>query len=166
MFLGRHASMGFSCKLQNNAAIELLIPEHQNGHYARSPEMDFWLAQLVVCRKTGMRPARKLLSLNHLIKTDMFDILHNFCYTMIVLLSKGGFMQKVNIRDLLHNFSRYLKDVKEGDCITILERNKAVADIVPHNPNIRYPGWKRTIKKRLISGESFSETVAKNREQE
>ena len=85
---------------------------------------------------------------------------------MIVLLLKGGFMQKVNIRDLLHNFSRYLKDVKEGDCITILERNKAVADIVPHNPNIRYPGWKRTIKKRLISGESFSETVAKNREQE
>ena len=123
LFLGRHASMGFSCKLQNNAAIELLIPEHQNGHYARSPEMDFWLAQLVVCRKTGMRPARKLLSLNHLIKTDMFDILHNICYTMIVLLSKGGFMQKVNIRDLLHNFSRYLKDVKRA---TVLRSSKGI----------------------------------------
>ncbi len=75
-------------------------------------------------------------------------------------------MQKVNIRDLMHNFSRYLKDVKEGDCITILERNKAVADIVPHNPNVRYPGWKRSIIKRSISGESFSETVVKNREKE
>ncbi len=75
-------------------------------------------------------------------------------------------MQKVNIRDLMHNFSHYLKDVKEGDCITVLERNKAVADIVPHNPNVRYPGWKRTIRKRPISGESFSETVVKNRGQE
>lgn len=75
-------------------------------------------------------------------------------------------MQKVSIRDLMHNFSKYLKDVKEGECITILERNKAVADIIPHNPNIRYSGWKRAIKKRLISGESFSETVIKNREQE
>ncbi len=75
-------------------------------------------------------------------------------------------MQKVNIRDLMHNFSRYLKDVKEGECITILERNKPVADIVPHNPNIRYPGWKRTITKLSVSGESFSETVVKNREQE
>lgn len=75
-------------------------------------------------------------------------------------------MQKVNIRDLMHNFSSYLKNVKDGDCITVLERNKAVADIVPHNPDIRYPGWKRTIKKRTISGESFSATVVKNREQE
>lgn len=75
-------------------------------------------------------------------------------------------MQKVNIRDLMHNFSRYLKYVKEGECITILERNQAVADIVPHNPDVRYPGWKRNIQKRSVSGESFSETVAKNREQE
>ena len=75
-------------------------------------------------------------------------------------------MRKVNIRDLMHNFSRYLKEVKEGDCITVLERNKEVADIVPHNPNVRYPGWKRTIKKRTVSNESFSDTVTRNREQE
>ena len=75
-------------------------------------------------------------------------------------------MLKVTIRDLMRNFSKYLKDVKEGKCITILERNQAVADIVPHNPNVRYPGWKRTIEKRSISGESFSETVEKNRRQE
>jgi antitoxin (DNA-binding transcriptional repressor) of toxin-antitoxin stability system len=75
-------------------------------------------------------------------------------------------MQNVNIRDLMHNFSRYLKDVIEGTCITILERNNAVAEIVPDNPNIRYPGWKRTIKNRSISGECFSESVARNRKQE
>ena len=75
-------------------------------------------------------------------------------------------MHKVNIRDLMHNFSHYLKGVKDGNCITVLERNKEVADIIPHNPNIRYPGWKRTIKKRSIPGESFSETVVKNRERE
>lgn len=45
-------------------------------------------------------------------------------------------MQKVNIRDLMHNFSSYLKQVKEGERITILERNKPVVDIVPHNPNV------------------------------
>jgi len=75
-------------------------------------------------------------------------------------------MQKVNIRDLMHNFSSYLKNVKEGECITILERNQPVADIVPHNPNVRYPGWQRSIKKRSISGDSFSETVASCREQQ
>ncbi len=71
-------------------------------------------------------------------------------------------MQKVNIRDLMHNFSSYLKQVKEGE----RERNKPVVDIVPHNPNVRYPGWKRTIKKRSISGESSSESVVKNRERD
>lgn len=75
-------------------------------------------------------------------------------------------MQKVNIRDLMHNFSRYLKEVKYGEYITILERNQAVPILFLITPNIRYPGWRRTIKKRSISGESFSETVAKNRVQE
>lgn len=83
-----------------------------------------------------------------LAEQTLFDFLSNICYTINVIIVKGGFMQKVSIRDLMHNFSRYLKDVKEGECITILERNQAVADIVPHNPNIRYPGLKRTIKKR------------------
>ncbi len=74
-------------------------------------------------------------------------------------------MVEVGIRDLMHNFSYYLKEVKAGKCITILERQKAVADIIPHN-NIRFPGWKRTIKRRKIKGESFSKTVSKNRELE
>jgi len=73
-------------------------------------------------------------------------------------------MQTVSIRDLMHNFSHYLKEVKTGERITVLERNIAVADIVPHDNGILYPGWKRTIKKRKVRGEDFSETVIKSRE--
>ena len=36
-------------------------------------------------------------------------------------------MSAVNIRDLVRNFSHYLKEVKSGECITVLERRKAVA---------------------------------------
>jgi len=75
-------------------------------------------------------------------------------------------MKEVNIRDLMHNFSSYLKEVKAGECVTVLERNKPVADIVPHNPDIKYPGWKRVLTKREITGESFSESVEKARENE
>ncbi len=75
-------------------------------------------------------------------------------------------MKEVSIRDLMHNFSNYLKEVKSGECITVLERNKPVADIVPHNPDIRYPGWKRALTKRVIAGETFSESVQKARENE
>ncbi len=73
-------------------------------------------------------------------------------------------MQFVNISELVHNFSHYLKEVKSGEQITILERHKAVADIIPHNQNINYPGWKRFIKQRKVGGESFSKTVIKNRD--
>jgi prevent-host-death family protein len=73
-------------------------------------------------------------------------------------------MHSVSIRDLMHNFSHYLKEVKTGERITVLERNVAVADIIPHDIGITYPGWKRTIKRRKIKGEAFSETVAKSRE--
>jgi antitoxin (DNA-binding transcriptional repressor) of toxin-antitoxin stability system len=72
-------------------------------------------------------------------------------------------MQAVKIRELLHNFSHYLNEVKEGDSITIFERDDPVADIVPHNNNIRFPGWKRVVKRRKIGGESFSKTTEKIR---
>lgn len=73
-------------------------------------------------------------------------------------------MQSISIRVLMHNFAHYLKEVKEGECITILERNNPVADIVPHNDNVKYPGWKREVKRRKIGGEPFSETTEKIRE--
>jgi prevent-host-death family protein len=73
-------------------------------------------------------------------------------------------MQSVNIRELINNFAHYLKEVKAGEQITILERQKPIADIVPHNANIRFPGWKRTLVPRKVGGEAFSQTVIKNRE--
>ena len=48
-------------------------------------------------------------------------------------------MISVNIRELTHNFSKYLKEVKDGESITIMERNTPVADIIPHNENISRP---------------------------
>jgi prevent-host-death family protein len=75
-------------------------------------------------------------------------------------------MQSVSIRDLTHNFSRYLSSVKAGESITILERNHPVADIIPYSKNIRYPGWKRPLVRRKIKGEAFSDTFAKVRAQE
>ena len=72
-------------------------------------------------------------------------------------------MQSVSIRELMHDFSHYLKNVKSGDQITILERNVPVAEIVPFNKNVLFPGWKRQIKRRKIGGESFAATTAKSR---
>lgn len=75
-------------------------------------------------------------------------------------------MISVNIRELTHNFSKYLKEVKDGESITIMERNTPVADIIPHNKNISRPGWKKRVKKIPVEGESFSETTRKSRSEE
>jgi len=75
-------------------------------------------------------------------------------------------MISVNIRELTHNFAKYLKEVKHGGRITIMERNVPVADIIPHNENISPPGWKRKINKIKIEGESLSKTTRKNRTEE
>ncbi len=75
-------------------------------------------------------------------------------------------MISVNIRNLTHNFSSYLKEVKAGERIIIMERNTPVADIIPHNENIAPPGWKRKIKKLRLKGEPFAETIVKNRKEE
>ena len=75
-------------------------------------------------------------------------------------------METVSIRELIHHFSKYLKGVKQGRRIVVLERNVPVADIIPHNENIARPGWKREIKKVEIKGEALSETVIKNRREQ
>ena len=75
-------------------------------------------------------------------------------------------MISVNIRELTHNFSGYLKEVKNGEKITILERNVPIADIIPHNENVISPGWKRKINKLRLKGEPFSATIIKNRREE
>ena len=75
-------------------------------------------------------------------------------------------MVSINIRELTHNFSTYLKKVKVGERIVIMERNKPIADLIPHNENITQPGWKREIKPIKIKGESLSKTVIRLREEE
>ena len=75
-------------------------------------------------------------------------------------------MVSVNIRVLTHNFSRYLKEVKSGERIVIMERNTPIADLIPHNKNIAQPRWKREIKKLHLKGKTFSHTIIKARKGE
>ena len=75
-------------------------------------------------------------------------------------------MSKVTIRELTHHFAKYLKVVKAGNRIIILERNTPVAEIIPHNENLAQPGWKRPISKVKITGETFSDTIIHNRRDE
>ncbi|GEM_PF-2455457 len=72
-------------------------------------------------------------------------------------------MVAVNIRDLTHNFSSYLKNVKSGERIVIMERNIPIADIIPHNPHVKQAGWKRSIERVKIKGEPLSKTVVRMR---
>ena len=72
-------------------------------------------------------------------------------------------MKSVNIRELTHHFSNYLKVVKRGERIVVMERSSPVADLVPHNENLASPGWKRPIQKIRVSGEAFSKTVSRMR---
>ena len=72
-------------------------------------------------------------------------------------------MTQVTIRQLTHGFSGYLKAVKKGERIVILERHTPVADIIPHNENLAQPGWKRPIQKIKVKGLKLSQAVVKMR---
>ncbi len=76
-------------------------------------------------------------------------------------------MKAVNIRELTHHFSSYLKVVKRGERIVVMERSSPVADIVPHNENLTSPGWKRLIRKIRVKGnETLSEPKTRLRAEE
>ena len=75
-------------------------------------------------------------------------------------------MVAVNIREFAHHLSKYVKDIKSGERIVLMERNIPIADITPHNPHLIQPGWKRKIEKIKIKGESMSQTLIKMREEE
>lgn len=74
-------------------------------------------------------------------------------------------MISINIRELSHNLSGYLKKVKKGERLVIMERNIPIAEVIPHNANVS-PGWKRPIDKISISGEPLSKTIVKERRKE
>lgn len=75
-------------------------------------------------------------------------------------------MTQVTIRELTHRFSGYLKAVKDGERIVILERRTPVADLVPHNENLAGPGWKRPITKIRLKGPGLSRAVCELRDEE
>lgn len=75
-------------------------------------------------------------------------------------------MTQVTIRQLTHGFASYLKAVKSGERIVILDRRTPVADLIPHNENLASPGWKRSVSKILLKGEAFSKTVSKMRDED
>ncbi len=75
-------------------------------------------------------------------------------------------MKSVNIRELTHHFSSYLKVVKRGERIVVMERSSPVADLVPHNENLTLPAWKRPIQRIQAKGEAFSETIIRSRAEE
>ena len=75
-------------------------------------------------------------------------------------------MTQVTIRQLTHGFSGYLKSVKKGERIVILDRKTPVADLIPHNDNLAQPGWKRPNSKLKVKGETFSETALKMRNED
>ena len=75
-------------------------------------------------------------------------------------------MVAVNIREFLHHYSMYLKRVKAGERIVIMERNKPIADLTLHNENLSEPGWRRPIERIKIKGEPLSETIIKNRSED
>ena len=71
-------------------------------------------------------------------------------------------MKTVNIRELTHHFASYLKVVKHGERIVVMDRSSPVADLVPHNKNVE-PAWKRPIERIRVKGESFSKTISRMR---
>ena len=75
-------------------------------------------------------------------------------------------MTQVTIRQLTHGFSGYLKAVKKGERIVILDRRTPVADLIPHNENLSQPGWKRPIARIKLKGVSLADTVSKMRDEE
>lgn len=75
-------------------------------------------------------------------------------------------MTRVTIRQLMHGFSGYLKAVKRGERIVILDRHTPVADLIPHNENLAQPGWKRPVVRIQAKGIGLSGMVSKKRKEE
>lgn len=74
-------------------------------------------------------------------------------------------MLKVSIRELTHNFSKYLKTIKAGEHLVILERNRPVAELIPHNENLTQPGWKRKVERISLKGQPLSKLIQKERKE-
>lgn len=76
-------------------------------------------------------------------------------------------MVSINVRELTHNFSQYLKRVERGERVIVMVRNKPVAEIIPRNENIESPPWKTVSPKVTLKNKaSVAKLVVKYRDQE
>jgi len=76
-------------------------------------------------------------------------------------------MVKVNIREFIHKFSDYAKEVENGEEIIVMKRNIPYLTIKKYNPNKVKPSWKRKINKiSLKSGLDLSKDIVKSRGEE
>lgn len=76
-------------------------------------------------------------------------------------------MVSINVRELTHNFSEYLKRVKRGERVIVMIRNKPVAEIIPRNENIEPPSWKTVAPKVALKNKaSVAKLVVKYRDEE
>lgn len=51
-------------------------------------------------------------------------------------INHGSATQTVGVRELRQNLSRYLERVKDGETLTVTERGREVARLVPSGPDI------------------------------
>ena len=76
-------------------------------------------------------------------------------------------MVSINVRELTHNFSEYLRRVEKGERVIVMVRNKPVAEIIPRNENIEPPSWKTVSPKVTLKNKaSVSKLVVKYRDEE
>lgn len=76
-------------------------------------------------------------------------------------------MVSINVRELTHNFSQYLKRVERGERVIVMVRNKPVAEIIPRNENIESPSWKTVSPKVTLKNKaSVAKLVVKYRDEE
>lgn len=76
-------------------------------------------------------------------------------------------MVSINVRELTHNFSQYLKRVERGERVIVMVRNKPVAEIIPRNENVEFPSWKTVSPKVALNNKaSVSKLVVKYRDEE
>ncbi len=75
-------------------------------------------------------------------------------------------MKTATIREFVHHLSAYLKLVKAGEHLVLLERNTPIANILPYQENIGIPAWKRPVKRVKLKGEPIGDTLRENRDGE
>ena len=72
-------------------------------------------------------------------------------------------MRQITIREFAHHLSENLKLVKSGERLVILDRKTPIADVIPHQEHVIFPGWKRSLKRVQPKGASLTEAILDGR---